>query len=258
MIDAGLPDVLIANQVVGSFKVAELARIAGQGRAIVAVDSAANVSELGDAAKSVGAQIEVLVETDVVLHRVGVRSVDGAVDLAQDVERRRGLRLAGLLGYEGHCMLEPDPRRRLAKTKEANALLLEAVDAFERQGLCSEIVAAGGSGRGTSPVRTRASQVHAGSYIFMDASSTGSTSSTRSTHRTCARLTAWRWRPGRANARLRAGDREPLRRLLRRRGRRDRRRLANSWPLRHSDCRHRLGPRAPLLTQRAGRPEEDP
>jgi D-serine deaminase-like pyridoxal phosphate-dependent protein len=37
MIDAGLPDVLIANQVVGPLKVAELARIAGQGRAIVAV-----------------------------------------------------------------------------------------------------------------------------------------------------------------------------------------------------------------------------
>jgi D-serine deaminase-like pyridoxal phosphate-dependent protein len=170
MIDAGLDDVLIANEVVGPVKAAELARAARKGRAIVAVDSAANAAELEAAATQSGSEIEVLVELDVGLHRAGVRSVDAALELAQDVERRKGLRLAGLLGYEGHCMLEPDRTVRIEKAKAANALLLEAVDAFDRDGLCSEIVAAGGLGTwditGANP---RITEIHAGSYIFMDA-----------------------------------------------------------------------------------------
>src|SRR5262249_12448669 len=126
MIGAGLSDVLIANQAVGPGKAAELARIAGQGRSIVAVDSAANADELADAAVRAGSVIEVLVELDVGLHRAGVRTIDAAVELGTEVERRRGLELVGLLGYEGHCMLEPDRAVRVTKARAANALLLEA------------------------------------------------------------------------------------------------------------------------------------
>jgi D-serine deaminase-like pyridoxal phosphate-dependent protein len=170
MIDAGLSDVLVANQVVGAVKAAELARIAREGHVIVAIDSPANAAELEVAATEADAEIDVLVELDVGLHRAGVRSIDAAVELAQEVDRRRGLRLVGLLGYEGHCMLEPDRALRVTKAKDANALLLEGVDAFDRTGLCSEVVAAGGLGTwditGANP---RITEIHAGSYIFMDA-----------------------------------------------------------------------------------------
>jgi len=170
MIDAGLDDVLIANQVVGPVKTAEVARVARKGRAIVAVDCTDNAAELEAAATEAGSEIEVLVELDVGLHRAGVRSVDAAVELAGDVERRRGLRLAGLLGYEGHCMLEPDRRVRIEKAKAANALLLEAVDAFDSARLCTEIVAAGGLGTwDITGANARITEIHAGSYIFMDA-----------------------------------------------------------------------------------------
>jgi Predicted amino acid aldolase or racemase len=42
MVDAGHTSILIANQVVGPIKVAELARIAGLAQVIVAVESAYN------------------------------------------------------------------------------------------------------------------------------------------------------------------------------------------------------------------------
>jgi D-serine deaminase-like pyridoxal phosphate-dependent protein len=170
MIDAGLSDVLIANQVVGPVKAAELARIAVLGRVIVAVESASNAVELAEAAARAGGEINVLVELDVGLHRSGVRSVEEAVALGKQVEEFSGLRLAGLLGYEGHCMLEPDRRTRVEKAKAANDLLIEAADEFERHGLATDIVAAGGLGTwditGANP---RITEIHAGSYIFMDA-----------------------------------------------------------------------------------------
>jgi D-serine deaminase-like pyridoxal phosphate-dependent protein len=170
MLEAGLSDVLIANQVVGPRKVAELARLAALGRVITLVDDAGNVEDISAAAVAAGTEIGILVELDVGLHRSGVRAVAPAVELAALVDRLPGLRLLGPFGYEGHCMLEPDREERVRKAKAANAELLELADAFEAQGLPTEIVAAGGLGTwditGANP---RITEIHAGSYIFSDA-----------------------------------------------------------------------------------------
>jgi D-serine deaminase-like pyridoxal phosphate-dependent protein len=170
MVEAGLSDILVANQVVGPVKAAELARIARAARVIVTVDSAVNAAELSAAARGARSEICVLVELDVGLHRAGVRSTAEAVELATSIGRLPGLRPVGLFGYEGHCMLEPDRDLRVTKAMAANAELLAAADEFERRGLPTEIVAAGGFGTwditGANP---RITEIHAGSYIFTDA-----------------------------------------------------------------------------------------
>jgi D-serine deaminase-like pyridoxal phosphate-dependent protein len=170
MIEAGLTDVLVANQVVGLRKVAELARLAGIGRVITVVDDPGNVEQISAAAQRAGTEVGVLVELDVGLHRAGLRSVPEAIELAELVERAAGLRLLGPFGYEGHCMLEPDREERVRKARAANAELLALVDEFEARGLPTEIVAAGGLGTwditGANP---RITEIHAGSYVFSDA-----------------------------------------------------------------------------------------
>ena len=170
MVAAGLSDILVCNQVVGQVKAAELARLATLANVIVLVEGEANAHELAAAARAAGSEIGVLVELDVGLHRSGVRSVDDAVALAERVSDTAGLRLLGPFGYEGHCMLEPDRALRIQKAQDANAQLLELADAFERGGLPTEIVGAGGLGTwditGANP---RITEIHAGSYIFMDA-----------------------------------------------------------------------------------------
>jgi D-serine deaminase-like pyridoxal phosphate-dependent protein len=170
MVGAGLSDILVANQVVGSVKTAELARLAGLARVMVTVDSTANADELSAAAARAGSEIGALLEFDVGLHRAGVRTHDQAIALAGHIERAPGLRLKGLFGYEGHCMLEPDREVRVAKAQASNAALLELADEFEDRGLPTEIIAAGGFGTwditGANP---RITEIHAGSYIFTDA-----------------------------------------------------------------------------------------
>ena len=67
-------------------------------------------------------------------------------------------------------MLEPDRDLRVRKAEEANAELIELADELDRAGLSTEIVAAGGLGTwditGANP---RITEIHAGSYVFMDA-----------------------------------------------------------------------------------------
>jgi D-serine deaminase-like pyridoxal phosphate-dependent protein len=170
MVAGGLTGILVCNQAVGAVKAAELARLAGDAEVIVLVESEVNADELSAAARRAGTEIGVLVELDVGLHRSGVRHCDDAVTLAEHVERAAGLRLRGPFGYEGHCMLEPDRALRIEKARASNALLIELADAFERKGLTTEIVAAGGLGTwDITGANDRITEIHAGSYIFMDA-----------------------------------------------------------------------------------------
>jgi D-serine deaminase-like pyridoxal phosphate-dependent protein len=170
MVDGGVTDVLVANQCVGRAKAAELARLCRDAHVTTLVESRANADELAAAGRAAGSEIGALVEVDVGFHRCGVRSIREAVELGRSIEEQPGIRLLGLLGYEGHCMLEPDRAVRIEKTKAANNVLVAAADEFVRAGLPTRIVAAGGFGTwditGANP---RITEIHAGSYIFFDA-----------------------------------------------------------------------------------------
>lgn len=170
MVRAGIGDVLVANQVVGRDKIAALAAAAGQARLTVAVDDAGNLNDLSEAASAAGSTIGVLIEIDVGMGRSGARSVDEATRLAAHARRLPGIDLRGVVGYEGHCMLEPDRAVRVAKARAAMDTLLSTVDALAAAGFESRIVSAGGTGTyditGANP---RVTEIQAGSYVFMDA-----------------------------------------------------------------------------------------
>jgi D-serine deaminase-like pyridoxal phosphate-dependent protein len=169
MAEAGIEDVLIANQVVHPDKVAVLAALAARHRITVAVDDTRNVDALERAAEAAGSRLEVLIELDVGMGRCGVRTKEEALPLAERVAGSRHLRLRGMQGYEGHCMLEPDRDVRLREAGVANARLVETVDHLAEHGFPSEVVSAGGTGTyfitGANP---RITEVQAGSYTLMD------------------------------------------------------------------------------------------
>ena len=117
LVEAGVTDVLIANQVMGAQKLARLARLARRANLSVCVDDAANVAELGAAIRAEGVKLGVLVEIDIGMGRAGVRSLEAALDLARATVRAPGLHFRGLLGYEGHIVDLPafDERAREAE-----------------------------------------------------------------------------------------------------------------------------------------------
>jgi D-serine deaminase-like pyridoxal phosphate-dependent protein len=169
MREAGITDVLIANQAVGREKIKALAEAARQGGLSVAVDDARNARDLSDAAMAAGSKLDVLIEVDVGMGRGGVRSPEQALELAQSLARLPALRLRGVQGYEGHCMLAPDRAVRIAKCRVALDYLGSVVDFLLEAGFPSEVVSAGGTGTyditGNDP---RVTEIQAGSYVFMD------------------------------------------------------------------------------------------
>ncbi|MBQ9988435.1 MAG: DSD1 family PLP-dependent enzyme [Clostridia bacterium] len=167
--EAGVPNVLIANQVIWPSKIERLAKLAGKTRMCVAVDSEANARDLSQACVNAGTTLYCLVEYDCGAHRCGVRSIEDGVALAKLIEALPNLVFEGIQAYEAHIVLKPEEEVRREGAKESNAAVAEFRDALLAAGLCVNEISGGGTGTykytGGGDVYT---ELQAGSYLYMD------------------------------------------------------------------------------------------
>jgi 3-hydroxy-D-aspartate aldolase len=169
LVSAGIDDVLIANEVASPAKGALLAELATVSRITVAVDDVGVASMLAASARARGCVIDVLVDIDVGMHRGGVRSVAGARELADALVPLDGIRLRGVMGYEGHVVLEPDRERRAQLAREAMDHLARGAEAIEAGGHEVAVVSAGGTNTyDMTGVHPRVTELQAGTYAVVD------------------------------------------------------------------------------------------
>ncbi len=167
MVTAGIDDVLIANEVVDELKLARVAELAKGAKVTIAADDADAVRGLGRQAQQRGVTVRVLIDVDVLLHRCGVASIPEAVALAQVVADTKGVRLVGLMGYEGRVRLTVE--NRAAKINGAYRILKDAREALIQAG--HEVAMA--SAAGTSTLREAIAdptitEIQAGVYCLME------------------------------------------------------------------------------------------
>jgi D-serine deaminase-like pyridoxal phosphate-dependent protein len=170
LVEAGLSDVFLANQVMGLGKLARLAKLAKRAKLRVAVDDAANVAELGSAMRAEGASLEVLVEVDIGMARCGVPPGEPALELARRVRDEPGLRFVGLQGYDGHLQMLPVDEAKKAKCREGLDRLLATRRLLESAGLPVEVVTGAGTGTWEWAAQHEAmTELQPGSFLLMDA-----------------------------------------------------------------------------------------
>jgi D-serine deaminase-like pyridoxal phosphate-dependent protein len=167
MVAVGISDVFIANEVVDPAKIARIAELARSSRIMVAADDPGPVQALSVAARRAGVTIGVLIDVDILLHRCGVASIPEAVSLAKTIEASPGLRLAGLMGYEGRVRLGTE--KRAERIDSAYRALRDARAALLEAGLPVEVVSAAG----TSTLREAIAdptitEIQAGVYCLME------------------------------------------------------------------------------------------
>ncbi|MFO0966539.1 MAG: DSD1 family PLP-dependent enzyme [Gemmataceae bacterium] len=167
--EAGIDDILIANQVVGPVKIQRLAALARRVPLRVCVDDADNVAQLSRAMREAKTTLGVLVEVDIGMARCGVLPGQPALDLARVIARSPGLRFDGLQGYDGHLQLLPDPVEKKAKALEGLEQLVGTRRLIERSGLSVGVVT--GAGTGTWEFAAGypgVTEIQPGSFILMD------------------------------------------------------------------------------------------
>lgn len=170
LVQAGVPDVLISNEVVGSGKLHRLAALSREAQLAVCVDDAGNVAELDAAAARHDTVLDVLVEINVGANRCGVAPGEPAVALAKRVDAAAHLRFAGLQAYQGraqHMRAYEERRDAIAAACESARRTLTMLG---REGLECEVIAGAGTGTWAFEAESGVyNELQAGSYIFMDA-----------------------------------------------------------------------------------------
>ena len=170
LVDAGVRDVLITNQVVGAAKLQRAAALAKRAVIGVCVDAPSNAHALSQAAQAAGSVIHVYIEINAGANRCGIEAGDPAVELARCVAALPHLKLMGLQAYQGSAQhLRSDAERRAA-IAEATARAAGTRDLMLAAGIACPIIT--GAGTGTYELEAASgvfNELQPGSYAFMDA-----------------------------------------------------------------------------------------
>jgi D-serine deaminase-like pyridoxal phosphate-dependent protein len=137
---------------------------------IQATDSPSNARLLSEAAQAMGIVADVVVDVDPGGHRTGITAGTPALELAQLIDQLPGLRLRGLLCYDGGSQHVKGFEKRKNQTLERLVAATNTYEQFQASGLTTEIFSGGGTGTYNIDHQTRGlTDIQVGSYVFMDA-----------------------------------------------------------------------------------------
>ncbi len=146
MVDGGISSVLIANELATRHKVEQAARLQARAEVMICADDPYHVRLASEVAVDAGVEIPMVVNINIGMDRTGVAPGPAALALARAIVRADGLRLAGIMGYEGHVLTAWPIETKFAQTIAALDGLVESRMLIEADGHPVGIVSGGGSG----------------------------------------------------------------------------------------------------------------
>jgi len=160
-------DLVLAYPLLGAAKLARALSLPAEVQLTVAVDSMIAVDALAATARVVDRPVQVYVELDMGMHRVGVQRVDDAIALAMRVQEQPPLTFAGIMFYPGHIR-EPVGEQD-AKLEQLRTDLSLALARMEDAGVRPGVVSGG-----STPAAWRmheipgVTEVRPGTYVYND------------------------------------------------------------------------------------------
>ena len=146
MVEGGIPSVLVANELATRTKVERAARLQDRAEVIICADDPFHVRLASEVATDLGVEIPMVVDINVGMERTGVAPGRPALEIARAIDRAPGVRLAGIMGYEGHVLTAWPNEEKRDGTIAAVAGLIESRRLIEDDGMTVGIVSGGGSG----------------------------------------------------------------------------------------------------------------
>ena len=169
MVDGGIDDVLVSNEVVGARKLERLAVLAKRAKLGVCVDHADNVRDLEAAMQRAGARIDVYIELEIGMRRCGVASGGPAVALAKLILASPSLRFAGIHAYHGRAQHIRSVAERRAVINNSALQVKNTKTLLQEAGIGCPIVTGAGTGTFMFEVELGVwDEIQPGSYVFMD------------------------------------------------------------------------------------------
>jgi D-serine deaminase-like pyridoxal phosphate-dependent protein len=165
LVEGGIQDVLVTNEVVGAPKIARLAALAKRAHIGVCVDHPDGVAALAAS----GARLDVYIEIEVGMRRCGIAPGEPAVELARAIVQSKNLKFAGLQAYHGRAQHMRSMEERHAAIEGSAQHVMHTRRLLKEAGIDCPIVTGAGSGTYMLEVENGAwDEIQPGSYIFMD------------------------------------------------------------------------------------------
>jgi D-serine deaminase-like pyridoxal phosphate-dependent protein len=168
LVSSGITDILLSTELAGERKIRRFVDLARQGEVKAIVDNAKAAAALAAEARANDQVLEVLINVNVGQNRTGITPGEPAAELAR-IASSEGLKVRGLMGYEGHLGHLADGPEKETAYSAAMKTLMDCRSLLEARGLPVGILSAGGTG--TYRLSRRFPQItesQAGSYLLMD------------------------------------------------------------------------------------------
>ena len=168
MVDGGIVDVFIANEIVGEFKLRRLGAMRERAKVSVACDSVEVARGYAEHVGSVDDPLEVVLELDLGAKRCGVMPEDAGA-LADAIAQMPGLRLVGLMGYAPMTYNVDSAGERVPLVSAEGELLSGVADALRERGHDIERISGGCTpGALLYPADSGLTEIRPGTYVFYD------------------------------------------------------------------------------------------
>ncbi len=170
MLNAGINDIFIANQITQPRKIKKLKALAERGHIIVGLGHPAQIGLLS--AEFSGAQkpLNVRLEIDSGLRRCGVPANAALIELAREVQRRSWLNLEGIFTHAGQVYGVHDRARAEQIGQAEGQIMAHAKALLVKQGISIQTVSVGSTP--TVPFSAQnpdVNEIRPGNYLFNDA-----------------------------------------------------------------------------------------
>lgn len=167
MIDAGIDDLFLANEIVGRRKIERLVELRRRASIRVCVDSMAMAEPLSVAFEGEDRPLDVMLELDTGIGRCGVLP-EAASELAARLAELNGLKLIGVMAYAGASYAQPSPEKIQEAADDEERTLRQIADGLEADGHEMKVVSGGCT---PSALRYRGiglDEIRPGTYIYND------------------------------------------------------------------------------------------
>ncbi|MDE7331057.1 MAG: alanine racemase [Lachnospiraceae bacterium] len=169
MADFGIKDILIAFPLIGTDKMERLSRLLKRARVMTIINSVEGAEQLSKAGEAGSEPVPVLIEIDGGLHRGGVAPFQGALEFAQKVKGLQGIRICGLMYYNGLIYEETSLEGFVEYAKKEHDELVGTAGLLREHGFCMDVLSGGNSySSRCSQYLEGITEVRCGNYIFND------------------------------------------------------------------------------------------
>jgi D-serine deaminase-like pyridoxal phosphate-dependent protein len=166
----GIDHILLTHNLASARTIERFLNLKRNGDIMIIVDGQENAEMLAHAARLRGTVVDVIVEVDIGQNKAGQQPGEPAAKFCRWVRQTEGLRLRGIMGYEGHVQISmPNFDERKTKALTALGNVTATLNALKELGITPEIVTCGGTGTyNITAGYPGVTEIQPGSYIYMD------------------------------------------------------------------------------------------